>query len=58
LRQGWGIIGGVVKKSSFSMVERGLVKKLSFTSLEMRVVKKSISAWLYWAKKIYKSKKM
>jgi hypothetical protein len=42
----------VVKKASFSMVERGLVKKVSFGSLEMSVVKKSISAWLDWAKKI------
>jgi hypothetical protein len=41
----------VVKKASFSMVERGLVKKVSFSSLEMSVVKKSISAWLDWAKK-------
>jgi hypothetical protein len=46
-----GLIGGVVKKASFSMVERGLVKKVIFSSLEMSVVKKSISAWLYWAKK-------
>jgi hypothetical protein len=37
-----GLIGGVVKKASFSMVERGLVKKVSFSSLEMSVVKKSI----------------
>jgi hypothetical protein len=42
----------VVKKASFSMVERGLVKKVSFSSLEMSVVKKSISAWLDWAKQI------
>jgi hypothetical protein len=41
----------VVKKTSFSMLERGLVKKVSFSSLEMSVVKKSISAWLDWAKK-------
>jgi hypothetical protein len=41
-----GLIGGVVKKFSFSMVERGLVEKESFNSLEMNVVKKSISAWL------------
>jgi hypothetical protein len=39
-----GLIGGVVKKASLSMVERGLVKKVSFSSLEMSVVKKSISA--------------
>jgi hypothetical protein len=39
------------------MVERGLVKKVSFSSLEMSVVKKSISAWLYWAKKKKKSPK-
>jgi hypothetical protein len=39
-----GLIGGVVKKASFSIVERGLVKKVSFSSLEMSVVKKSISA--------------
>jgi hypothetical protein len=45
-RLAWGLIGGVVKKASFSMVERGLVKKVSFSSLEMSVVKKSISAWL------------
>jgi 16S rRNA C1402 N4-methylase RsmH len=45
LRQGWGVIGGLVKKASFSMVERGLVKKVSFSSLEMSVVKKYISAW-------------
>jgi hypothetical protein len=51
LRQGWGLIGGVVKKARFSMVERGLVKKVSFSSLEMSVVKKSVSAWLDWAKK-------
>jgi hypothetical protein len=51
LRQGWGLIGGVVKKASFSMVERGLVKKVSLSSLEMSMVKKSISAWLDWAKK-------
>jgi hypothetical protein len=43
----------VVKKASFSMVERGLVNKVSFSSLEMSVVKKSISAWLDWAKKIF-----
>jgi hypothetical protein len=42
----------VVKKGSFSMVERGLVKKVSFSSMEMSVVKKSISAWLDWAKKL------
>jgi hypothetical protein len=42
----------VVKKASFSMVERGLIKKVSFSSLEMSVVKKSISAWLDWAKKM------
>jgi hypothetical protein len=48
------LIGGVVKKASFSMVERDLVKKVSFSSLEMSVVKKSISAWLDWAKKIRK----
>jgi hypothetical protein len=47
-----GLIGGVVKKASFSMVERGLVKKVCFSSLEMSVVKKSISAWLDWAKKM------
>jgi hypothetical protein len=47
-----GLIGGVVKKVSFSMVERGLVKKVSFSSMEMSVVKKSLSAWLDWAKKI------
>jgi hypothetical protein len=41
----------VVKKASFSMVERGLVKKVSLSSLEMSMVKKSISAWLDWAKK-------
>jgi hypothetical protein len=46
LQQGWGLKGGVVKKASFSMVERDLVKKVSFSSLEMSVVKKSISAWL------------
>jgi hypothetical protein len=46
-----GLIGGVVKKASFSMVGRGLVKKVSFSSLEMSVVKKSFSAWLHWAKK-------
>jgi hypothetical protein len=46
-----GLLGGVVKKASFSMVERGLVKKVSFSNLEMSVVKKSISAWLNWAKK-------
>jgi L-ribulose-5-phosphate 3-epimerase UlaE len=46
-----GLIGGVVKKASCSMVERGLVKKVSFSSLEMSVVKKSISAWQDWAKK-------
>jgi hypothetical protein len=46
-----GLIGGMVKKASFSMVERDLVKKVSFGSLEMSVVKKSISAWLDWAKK-------
>jgi hypothetical protein len=34
----------VVKKASFSMVEKGLVKKVSFSRLEMSVVKKSISA--------------
>jgi hypothetical protein len=45
----------VVKKASFSMVERGLVKKVSFSSLEMSVVKKSISAWLDWEKKSKKS---
>jgi hypothetical protein len=39
-------IGGVVKKVSFSMVERGLVKKVSFSSLERSVVKKSFSVWL------------
>jgi 16S rRNA C1402 N4-methylase RsmH len=54
-----GVIGSVVIKASFSMVERGLVKKVSFSSLEMRVVKKSISAWLDWAKKYkYKSEKL
>jgi hypothetical protein len=37
------LIGGVVKKASFSKVERGLVPKVSFSSLEMSVVKKSIS---------------
>jgi hypothetical protein len=57
LRQGWGLIGGLVKKASFSMVERGLVKKVSFSSLEMSVVKKSISAWLDWAKKIKNPKR-
>jgi hypothetical protein len=36
----------VVKKASFSMVERGLVKKVSFSSLEMSAAKKSISALL------------
>jgi L-ribulose-5-phosphate 3-epimerase UlaE len=41
----------MVKKASFSMVERGLVKKVSFSSLEMSVVKKSISARLDWGKK-------
>jgi 16S rRNA C1402 N4-methylase RsmH len=41
-----GLIGGVVKKVSFSMVERGLLKKVSFSSLEKSVVKKYISAWL------------
>jgi hypothetical protein len=41
----------VVKKASFSMVERGLVKEVRFISLEMSVVKKSISAWLDWSKK-------
>jgi hypothetical protein len=46
-----GLIGGVVKKASFNMVERGLVKKVSFSSLEMSVVKKSISAWLDWGGK-------
>jgi hypothetical protein len=46
-----GLIGGVVKKASFSMVERGLVKKVSFSSLEMSVVKKSILAWLDWEKR-------
>jgi hypothetical protein len=51
-----GLIGGVVKKASFSMVERGLLKKVSFSSLEMSVVKKSISAWLDWGKK--RSKKL
>jgi hypothetical protein len=40
----------VVKKASFSMVERGLVKKVSFSSLEMSLVKKFISAWLDWGK--------
>jgi hypothetical protein len=35
----------VVKKASFSIVERGLVKKVSFSSLEMSVNKKSISAF-------------
>jgi hypothetical protein len=45
----------VVKKASFSMVERGLVKKVSFSSLEMSVVKKSISAWLDWEKKSQKN---
>jgi hypothetical protein len=39
----------MVKKASFSMVERGLVKKVSFSNLERSVVKKSISAWLDWA---------
>jgi hypothetical protein len=29
-----GLKGGVVKKASFSMVERGLVKKVSFSSLK------------------------
>jgi hypothetical protein len=48
LQQGWGLIGGVVKKASFSMVERGLVKKVSLSSLEKSMVKKSISAWLDW----------
>jgi hypothetical protein len=43
LRQGWGLIGGVVKKASFSMVERGLVKKVSFSILEMSVVKKTFN---------------
>jgi hypothetical protein len=47
-----GLIRGVVKKASFSMVERGLFKKVSFSSLEMSVVKKYISAWLDWAKKL------
>jgi hypothetical protein len=46
-----GLIGGVVKKASFSMVERVLVKKVSFSSLEMNVVKKSISACLDWREK-------
>jgi hypothetical protein len=46
-----GLIGGVVKKASFSMMERGLVKKVSISSLEMSVVTKSFSAWLDWAKK-------
>jgi hypothetical protein len=46
-----GLIGGVVKKASFSMVERGLVKKVSISSLEISVVQKSISALLDWAKK-------
>jgi hypothetical protein len=46
-----GLIGGVIKKASFRMVERSLVKKVSFSSLEMSVVKKSISALLDWAKK-------
>jgi hypothetical protein len=41
-----GLIGSVVKKAGFSMVERDLVKKVSFSSLEMSLVKKSISAWL------------
>jgi hypothetical protein len=43
LRQGWGLIGG-------------LVKKVSFSSLEMSVVKKSISAWLDCAEKKDKKK--
>jgi hypothetical protein len=51
LQQGWGLIGGLVKKASFSMVERGLVKKVSLSSQEMSMVKNSISAWLDWAKK-------
>jgi hypothetical protein len=42
-----GLIGGVVKKASFSMLEKGLVKKVSFSSLEMRVVKKCLD----WSKK-------
>jgi hypothetical protein len=46
-----GLIEGVVKIVSFSMVERGLVKKVSFGSLERTVVKKSVSAWLDCAKK-------
>jgi hypothetical protein len=50
LRQGWELLGGMVNKASFSMVERDLVKKVSFSSLEMSVVKKSISAWLDWTK--------
>jgi hypothetical protein len=58
LRQGWGVIGGVVKKVSFSMVERGLVKKVSLSSLERSVVIKSISAWPDSAKKISKRKKI
>jgi hypothetical protein len=52
LRQGWGLIGAVFKKASFSMVEKGLVKKVSFSCLEMSVVKKFISAWLDWSKQI------
>jgi hypothetical protein len=53
-----GLLGGVVKKASFSMVERGLVKKVSFSNLEMSVVKKSISAWLDWEKKEKKVQKV
>jgi surface antigen len=45
-----GVIGGVVKTDSFSMVKKH-GKKVSFSSLEMSVVKKSISAGLDWAKK-------
>jgi hypothetical protein len=36
------------------MVERGLVKKVSFSSLERSVVKKYISAWLDCEKKVQK----
>jgi hypothetical protein len=41
-----GLIGGVIKKFSLSMVERGLVKKVSFSSLERSVVKKYFSVTL------------
>jgi tyrosine-protein phosphatase YwqE len=49
-----GLKGGVVKKVSFSMVEKGLVKKVSFNSLERSVVKKSFSVKLALKKKFKK----